>query len=67
VTTEEFAGQVAAEVLDVLHVVVTELLTKAIIHGAGAIALCIAVNGTRARIDVNDEGTDCEHSTSGRL
>lgn len=47
-----------ARVLDVALLAVSEAVTNAVRHGAGAIELCVAVGDGRIRIEVSDDSPE---------
>ena len=58
--TEQLAGRVDVSVIDAFRLIVSELITNAILHAVGAIELCVAVHSGQARVEVTDEGRDCD-------
>jgi len=71
---ETWAGKLEQRVLDDLSLVVSELVTNAVIHGQGAIRLRLLLDAGDARGEVIDAGGGFEHevreagpsATSGR-
>lgn len=57
---QQLAGRVDASVIDAFRLIVSELITNAILHGVGTIELCVAARGGRARVEVTDESSDCD-------
>jgi anti-sigma regulatory factor (Ser/Thr protein kinase) len=47
----------AADVIDVVLLLVTELVTNAVIHAQTPVRVCVDISGSRVRIDVQDEAT----------
>jgi serine phosphatase RsbU (regulator of sigma subunit)/PAS domain-containing protein len=55
---ETDAGALSAEELDVARLLVSELVTNAVRHGAGGeVVLALSVDGERARFEVHDAGS----------
>ncbi len=52
----EHAGSLEAERLDSAVLLISELVTNAVLHGTGEIRLIIDIDGTDARFAVADEG-----------
>jgi anti-sigma regulatory factor (Ser/Thr protein kinase) len=52
----EHAGTLAADRLDTAVLLISELVTNAVLHGTGEIRLLIDVDGDGARFAVADEG-----------
>jgi anti-sigma regulatory factor (Ser/Thr protein kinase) len=58
---KDLDGLLEPERLSDLRVVVSELVTNAVIHGSGAIRVCIELKGGSLRGEVIDEGPGFEH------
>ena len=58
---ERFADGLGCERTDELSLVVTELVSNAVVHGQGAIKLAVRVDGDRVQGEVIDEGGGFEH------
>jgi anti-sigma regulatory factor (Ser/Thr protein kinase) len=53
------------EDLDTGELVVSELVTNAVVHGAGQIRLTVDLDEDRLRVEVTDEGSGFEHAVRG--
>lgn len=58
---EHFEAALDRDELDAGKLLVSELVTNALVHGRGEITLKASVDAARLRIDVVDEGTGFEH------
>lgn len=47
----------AADVIDVVLLLVTELVTNAVVHAQTSVRVCVETSGSRVRIDVQDKAT----------
>ncbi|HET9901640.1 MAG TPA: ATP-binding protein [Actinomycetes bacterium] len=47
----------ASDVIDVVLLLVTELVTNAVVHAQTSVRVCVEISGSRVRIDVQDEAT----------
>jgi anti-sigma regulatory factor (Ser/Thr protein kinase) len=63
---EHFADGLGCERTDELSLVVTELVSNAVVHGQGAIKLAVRVDGDRVQGEVIDEGGGFEHEVRER-
>jgi anti-sigma regulatory factor (Ser/Thr protein kinase) len=63
---ERFADGLGCERTDELSLVVTELVSNAVVHGQGAIKLAVRVDGDRVQGEVIDEGGGFEHEVRER-
>jgi len=54
---EQFGDRMRREALHDAELVVTELVTNAVVHGTGRIVLKTRLAGDRLRLEVVDEGT----------
>jgi len=60
-TVEEHAGRLSAERLDAAILLVSELVTNALVHGEGDIVLELGWAGDRLRIEIADHGRALPH------
>jgi anti-sigma regulatory factor (Ser/Thr protein kinase) len=63
---ERFADGLGCERTEELSLVVTELVSNAVLHGQGAITLGLRVDGDRVYGEVVDEGGGFEHEVRER-
>lgn len=60
-----YAESLQREDLDTGELVVSELVTNAVVHGAGQIRLTVDLDEDRLRVEVTDEGSGFEHAVRG--
>jgi anti-sigma regulatory factor (Ser/Thr protein kinase) len=53
---QHVAGQIDAEMMDDLRLVVSELVDNAYLHGRGVIQLTVELGDDRVRVEVTDQG-----------
>jgi anti-sigma regulatory factor (Ser/Thr protein kinase) len=58
---EEHAGALAPERLDAAVLLVSELVTNALVHGRGDIVLELDLDGRRLHVEIGDDGRDHPH------
>jgi two-component sensor histidine kinase len=63
--SDRFAGRVSPGELEDLRVIVSELTTNALLHGAGDIHLCVRLDDGILRGDVIDDGGGFAHTPPG--
>jgi anti-sigma regulatory factor (Ser/Thr protein kinase) len=63
--TEWYGGSLAGEELDADRLLVSELVTNAVVHGGGGIRRAADVDDDRLRVEVGDEGSRFERAARG--
>ena len=63
---ERFADKLSDEELDTARLLVSELVTNAVVHGRGRIRLLARLDGDRLRVEVIDEGSGLEPAVRER-
>ena len=63
---EWFADELSDQELDTAELLVSELVTNAVIHGRGRITLRARLNGDRLLVEVIDEGSGLEAAVRER-
>jgi anti-sigma regulatory factor (Ser/Thr protein kinase) len=53
---EQFAGELRASELASAKLLISELVTNAVVHGGGGIGLSVRLDGECLRVDVSDDG-----------
>ena len=67
IVTERFADELSDQYLDTVRLLVSELVTNAVIHGRGRITLRASrLNGDRLLVEVIDEGSGLEAAVRER-
>jgi anti-sigma regulatory factor (Ser/Thr protein kinase) len=64
--TDRFADEVSPETLDTARLLVSELVTNAVVHGRGRITLRARLNEDQLHVDVMDEGSGLEPAVRER-
>jgi len=63
---KRFAGDLSARGLETARLLVSELVTNAVVHGRGRITLRARLNGDRLLVEVMDEGCGLERAVRER-